>query len=273
MRLLILPVAQNLDYDYPVYTSFFQTQVLASLALIIALLGYGFYLLKTSQKNTCRFPALLRISGFAILWFFITLSIESGMVPLIDTIFEHRLYLPSVWFFISIAVVIAELYQGSKTRKQFVATATVILIAISGYATYQRNNLWRDRSTLWADVVKKAPNNVRALTNLGKSYVDILDPATAIPLLERAVFILPNYSPAHYALGLAFIQRGDPERALEHFVTTTKLAPNYSKGWEEAGRLLLERGDGDAVFFMRQALKIDPNAFSSQEKACIFGKF
>lgn len=158
LRLLILPVAQNLDYSYQVFTSLFQAQVLASLVLIVALFGCGCYCVKASQKDTCRFPALLRIAGFAICWFFITLSIESGIVPLLDTIVEHRLYLPSVWFFISIAVAITELYQRATTKKALVATATTLLIIISGCATFQRNKVWRDRAALWTDVVNKAPD-------------------------------------------------------------------------------------------------------------------
>jgi hypothetical protein len=272
MRLLILPVAQNLDYVYPVYTSLLQPQVCASLALIIVLLGCGVYFYKTSRKETCQNQALWRIAGFSLFWFFITLSIESGFVPLLDTIFEHRLYLPSVGFFIALALVVAELQQRVVTRKTFVTIVAVFVLIISGYATYQRNSIWQDRATLWTDVVKKAPNNSRALTNLGKYYVDTLDPNTAISLLEHAITLAPGNSRTHYTLGLAYTQRGDTERALRHYVMTTQLSPKKPKGWEDAGRLLLEKGNyREATIFLRRALEIDPSAFSAREKAWLMG--
>lgn len=271
LRLLILPVGQNLDYDYPVYTSLREPWVAASLVFIMMLLGSGAYLLATSRKADCRYPGLRRVAGFGIFWFFITLAIESGLVPLLDTIFEHRLYLPSVWFFITLALLAGELHHRA-TAKKTVITAVTLLLAISGYATYQRNHVWRDRRALWTDVAAKSPDKPRVLTNLGKYYVDTLSPAAAIPLLEHAVALSPDYYPAHYSLGLALYQQGRADQALVHFIATTRLAPNYPKGWEEAGRLLQEKGNfREAAYFLRRAMELDPTPFTVEERARLLG--
>jgi len=47
-------------------------------------------------------PGAGRLTAFGIFWFFMTLSVESSIIPIADVIFEHRLYLPSVGFFIAI---------------------------------------------------------------------------------------------------------------------------------------------------------------------------
>jgi uncharacterized membrane protein len=46
---------------------------------------------------------------FSVAWFYITLSPVQSFVPVKDVIFEHRLYLPSIGFFI----VFVTAYQGA----------------------------------------------------------------------------------------------------------------------------------------------------------------
>jgi protein O-mannosyl-transferase len=265
LRLLVLPIGQNLDYDYPVFYSLFQPQAAAAFILIMSLLCGGIYLLKRSCRGSCRSPALLRVSGFAAAWFLTTVSVESGLVPLIDKIFEHRVYLPSVWFFIMFGMLVCELYHCTLKYKNAVVTMVITLLVLSGYATYRRNHVWRDTLTLWSDVVCKSPEKERGWTSLGVYYVNKMDPARAVPFLEHAVNLSPDYYLAHAWLGRALMQLGDRDRALYHYLITTRLAPGYSKGWELAGRLLLETGQvGEAVFYLSRALELDPEGFVSQ---------
>jgi hypothetical protein len=89
IRLLFVPVHQNLDYDYPVYHSFFDTAVLLScivLVSIVCLVLYIFYRYRDIEQRT-------RILVLGLMWFFITLSVESSIIPIKDVIFEHRVYL------------------------------------------------------------------------------------------------------------------------------------------------------------------------------------
>ena len=37
---------------------------------------------------------------FGVAWFYITISPVQSFVPIVDVIFEHRVYLPSIGFFI-----------------------------------------------------------------------------------------------------------------------------------------------------------------------------
>lgn len=265
LRLLILPVGQNLDYDYPFFSTILHPQVAAALVLITALLGGGIFLLKKSFSSNCKSPELIRVGGFAIAWFFITISVESALVPLIDTIFEHRVYLPSVLFFIFFGMIACVLNQSFGSGKQIVFLAVFLLLGLAGYATYQRNHVWRDTATLWTDVVRKSPNKVRGWASLGIHYVNKLDPARAIPLLEHAVSINPDYYPAHTWLARALVQSGDRNRALTHYLIVTKIAPNFSKAWEAAGRLYLENGQvNESIYFLNRALELDPDSFISQ---------
>ncbi|MBE9531687.1 MAG: hypothetical protein IME98_02650, partial [Proteobacteria bacterium] len=119
MALLLVPINQNIDYDFPISNSLFASpehregarliyQIPApvvSLIIIIVILALALYLLIRSglfsfggeEPGT---GSRGRIASFFILWFFIALSPTSSFIPIIDVIFEHRLYLASIGFFV-----------------------------------------------------------------------------------------------------------------------------------------------------------------------------
>ena len=219
IRLIILPVGQNLDYDYPIYHSFFTPQVFLSFLLLSGLFGTAVYLLyKTrfgsqgshsshllegsgtvpasydSQADTSLFTFRLspfafyhsRLIVFGILWFFIALSVESSFIPIVDVIFEHRVYLPSVGAFIAIAGCINILvYRFKSIGQKKAVMLCALVIAVLSAATFMRNNIWRSEVSLWEDVVKKSPNKVRALHLLASTYLDHGRIDEARPLLKE----------------------------------------------------------------------------------------
>ncbi len=90
IRLLIFPVNQNLDYNYTVSKGLLEplTTLLGGVG-IIALLTLALFLFKRQ-----------RFMSFFIVWFFLILAPTSSVAILPDVIFEHRVYLPSVGYFV-----------------------------------------------------------------------------------------------------------------------------------------------------------------------------
>ena len=107
IRLLFLPINQNLDYDYPISRDFFDLHLWFSALILLAILAIAIILYRRD-----------RLISFGILFFFITLSIESSIIPIADVIFEHRLYLPSVGFCIIVSTLYFE-YLYVYIKKQF----------------------------------------------------------------------------------------------------------------------------------------------------------
>jgi hypothetical protein len=124
---------------------------LLCLLLISGLIGLAFY---NTKKRL--------ILSFAILWFFGNLVIESSVIDL-DILFEHRTYLPSM-FVCLVAVTFIFRYLKPKGFSLGLLCAVAITFSIW---TYDRNEVWRNNLTLWADCAKKSPNKARPLTNLG----------------------------------------------------------------------------------------------------------
>ena len=87
IRLLFIPINQNLDYDYHIVKSLFELPALASLIFLGSILTIAI-----------RIFSKYRLISFGIFWFFLTLLPESSIIPIKDVIFEHRLYLPMVGF-------------------------------------------------------------------------------------------------------------------------------------------------------------------------------
>jgi len=105
IRLLFFPVNQNLDYDYPISHTLFEFSTLFSLLFLISIVIFGVWMFKKS-----------RLLSFGIFWFFITLSVESSIIPIRDVIFEHRVYLPSVGFVIFLTTAISQMMEQIKTK-------------------------------------------------------------------------------------------------------------------------------------------------------------
>jgi len=87
VRLLLIPLNQNLLYDYPMAKSLLELPILAS-----------FFFLCFIFVMAIRLFSRYRLISFGIFWFFITFLPESNIIPLNDVIFEHRLYVPLIGF-------------------------------------------------------------------------------------------------------------------------------------------------------------------------------
>ena len=225
LRLLFFPVGQNLDHDFPVSHSFWNVEVAPSFLLLLVIFGLGIYLvyrstfyvlrstLDNSQlttHNSQLFP--YRLTAFGIFWFFIALAVESSVIPIVDVIFEHRVYLPSVGFFMALSTAVVLAVDRLAVRRPQVAGITFIallLVAVSlATATFMRNMVWQDETTLWQDVAAKSPDKSRPWNNLAYAYLKKHQPKKAISALIRSIDISPGHPDAWNNIGIALGQLG-----------------------------------------------------------------
>jgi Tfp pilus assembly protein PilF len=295
LRLLILPVNQNLDYDYPVYTTFFTPPVFLSFLLLAALFAIAIYLFwRTRSANTA--PSLgssritdhgsritdrdlkaspltplsahlaidpsARLIAFGIFWFFLTLSIEAGLVPLADVIFEHRLYLPSIGLAMALAVGIVMAAQKTTAllggRLPLLAAAAAI-VALTA-ATWQRNQVWQSEIRLWEDVTRKSPGKARPWYNLGTHLTDAGRPAEAITALLRAVKLDPQYAEAWHNLGRAYLMTNRVAEAVAPLRTAVRLKPDMDNATVNLSAALINSGKPrEAMVLLERNLHHFPN--------------
>ena len=157
LRLLFLPVNQNIDYDYPAYKTMMELPVLLSLTVILSILYSAIRLFRKEK-----------LLSFSIFWFFLTLLPESSIIPIHDYIFEHRLYLPIAAFSIFLVYAVY-LILGRKNNFKPAFILGLIILAF-GSLTFRRNFIWKDNFSLSSDAIKKSPDKARPYTGRGAAY-------------------------------------------------------------------------------------------------------
>ncbi|KJU87414.1 conserved hypothetical protein, membrane [Candidatus Magnetobacterium bavaricum] len=257
IRLLFLPVNQNLDYDYPVYRSIFNLEILISLLFISSIIAMAIYLYVLSGRADDK--RIFRLTSFGILWFFLCLSVESSIIPIADVIFEHRLYLPSVGF--SLFLVSVYIVAEDKFRHGWIATTAVTLIVLTlAIATYKRNNVWHDEISLWSDVVRKSPNKVRPQYDLGVFYDQSGDFEKALIQYQRAIELNPKDSEAYYNMGNVYQKQGDLDAAIKKYQTALKLNPDYFEAHNNLGNILFKQGQyQEAMEQYQEVIRLKPD--------------
>lgn len=253
VQLLIFPISQNLDYDFSLSTSIWGIKEMASLLFCLALLYLAVRLFKK-----------YRILSFAILWIFVSLLIESSIIPIKDVIFEHRLYLPMFGFaLISVSVFISVFRIQSPS---YLMALMLIVTMLYGFKTYDRNKVWKTRVSLWTDVVEKSPKKARAHMNLGEAYFSVSNhkmalhhynkaievedapswlgyfnraevaaylgkPKVAILDLNQSIRFKNDFADAYDSRGVAKIQIQDYQSAVVDFNRSIEIKPHMESAW------------------------------------------
>jgi tetratricopeptide (TPR) repeat protein len=272
IRLLFLPINQNLDYDYPTYHSFFEPQVFLSFFFLLSIFGLGVYLLLKSKqyavcsKQNSAYSLLLtphlRLIAFGIFWFFITLSVESSIIPITDVIFEHRVYLPSIGVIIAFvtAVFYVFLFTYSPIHRFTIFSLLSAIIIIFSIAAYARNNVWKTDMSLWADVVKKSPKKARAVNNLGNAYLYNGLIGKAMKYYEKALILDPDQIGSLSNIALAYEYEGQIEKAIEYYEKVIKAEPKFVLSYYNLGNIYKNKGLFDkAIEYYLKTINLSPN--------------
>jgi len=247
LRLLVLPVGQNIDHDVPLSRSVLDPRVLLAACLHAApLAGAALALAKGSRGN-----ALWRLVGFGISWFYVALLVESSFLPIVDVMFEHRVYLPSVGFSLAAAAALAAVPALSPARRW--AVLTVALVVALTALTLARNRVWQSDATLWADAASKSPNKPRPLNNLGVALLTRGDPAEAIVWFRRAIRADPGYAKAYFNLGEALQKRGACAEAIPAYETFLGWAPEYPDTYRNLADCYRETGRPEIASWFGEA--------------------
>ncbi|HUU39435.1 MAG TPA: tetratricopeptide repeat protein [Desulfatiglandales bacterium] len=246
IKLLFLPVGQSLDYLYPFKTGFFDGYTPLAFIFLTGLAAFGIWLRNRQPVFT-----------FAVLWFFITLSAESSIIPIRDALFEHRLYIAVFGFALAVAYL---LFSSLQEKQSWAFAISFFIIASLGTATYLRNRVYQDRVTLWSDVVAKNPQSSRAHNNLGFALKRQGNLGEAVSQFSEALRLKPDYAMAHYNIGSTLEMQNRLNEAISHFFSALRIRPQFPEAHNNLGIALELKGDlDDAVAHFSEALRLDPD--------------
>ena len=247
IQLLCFPINLNFDYDYAISNSLIEPRTFLSLGFLLALVGLSIYLFK-KQK----------LISFGIMWFFITISIESSFIPLADLIFEHRTYLPSVGFFMILTVGIYQLMW--QKNKKIALGLIFLIIGTNSFATYQRNKVWKNEGTLWNDVIAKSPNKARPYLCRGNYYKNLKRNREALSDFTKSISLNPAYIEPYNNKGTTLYNEGLLTEALSYLNYAIENSPDYTEAYINKGIVLAtQKKYSKALENFNRAIEIEPN--------------
>ncbi len=256
LQLTILPINQCADYGnvedgFPLITTFWRFDVIGCFLLLIGLFTLAVYLFKRNKA-----------SSFGIFWFFLTLSIESSIIPIADPMFEHRMYLPMAG--IILFLLSSVFMTGSKLKTTYLYSSFVLLVFIFGILSHSRNNVWKTDLTLWTDVIENSPNNARAWFNKGVALALTGRHREAIKFHNKAIELKPEYCEAWYNKGVALALTGGKEEAVTCYDKALEIRPEYCDAWYNKGVIIAQAGKHDeAIACYDKVLKIRPEYYNA----------
>jgi len=233
LQLLVFPHPLTNDY-YPYHIAlktFADPQTLLALFLNLGLGIYGLWL-TFSKKHPL---------GFAILFYFLTISIVSNIVLPVGTFMSERLvFIPSVGFCLAVTWLLSRIGKGQVATENFSAFLNglvrnrplglaILVVVLAGYSfkTVTRNMNWKDNLTLFTKDIEVSHNSAKANNAAGgvlfhhaKTVTDSLERreilTRSMQYLERAVEIHPKYKPAWITLGNDYFYLGKDMSQVVH---------------------------------------------------------
>jgi tetratricopeptide (TPR) repeat protein len=263
ITLLLYPMPDRLCVTHDISKS----QNLFSPPTTIISILFIFIILSLAIIRSRKWPFI----SYCIIFYFLNHLIESTIFPL-ELIFEHRNYIPSMLFFVPIAILALKAIQffSYKRSMQVILSTFVVLVLIAqGHSTFMRNFIWKTEESLWVDAVDKSPNHPRAHHNLGRYYSESGQKEKAIAeyemalKLERALHAETDHW-TNYNLALEYIDSSQEDKAIEHLGKAVEIAPRFPAAYNNLAVLMIKKGKYDEAFdYLIKALTYDNKSYSA----------
>lgn len=177
--------------------------------------------------------------GFVAASWFLILAPTSSIVPVADTMFEHRMYLP-------LAAVVTVVVDAAWRWLGHRALWGVLICIPLAITTARRNEDYRSEVALWADTVAKQPDNVRAHYTLGVALAAEGRLDEALSEFETALHLDPKSAPAHNGLANVLTKLGRYNEAIASYEAALRTAPS-AEAHNNLANVLLRVGQGSAA--------------------------
>jgi tetratricopeptide (TPR) repeat protein len=247
----------NLAVYYPFVKDVPVWQALAGALLLIAV---TFAAVRTAR----RFPYLL----FGWLWYLITLLPVIGIVKVGEAAMADRYtYIALIGPFVAVSWGVYELAARWTRGKEAMAAAGLMVVTALAAATFVQAGTWKNSATLFRHALTVTENNFMAHTNLAVALIDEARLDEALPHLETATKIRPDFPNARFNLGVIRMRQGKDDEAMGHFKAALHIDPGFARASHYAGLLHLQRGESaEAVLYFQRALAgggPDPQVFAA----------
>ena len=244
VRLLILPVGQNLDPDFAISRGLFDHGAALGFAAIAAAVGVAIWVRRS-------WP--LAAAGLFI--FLALLAPTSSFIPIQDPVAERRVY----FAMIGPLLIVADLLRRSRMSITTMAGAGLAVAALLSFATYSRASLWGDEMALWRDTVAQSPQKTRPRFQLAHLLYRAQRCPEAAKEYEAASKLAKPTTALLVDWGLALDCAGRTPEAIERLRQAVASERTYNS-LAQLGMVLARQGRLDeALPLLNDAIAADPN--------------
>ena len=230
--LLILPVSQSVVHEVQNISTWFDPiATLAGVALLaLVVLAY---------LGRHRVPLVV----FGVAWFFLLIAPSSSIVPLLEPMAEHRVYLASCGFFLALGAGFTLLMAWLEPRfllpRGFTWGVLFLVLAPLAATTVARNRVWADPVTLWRDAAEKAPGVCAPRYALGDAYRQQGNCAEAVKVYRKALSIQSDVIDVYINLGICLAKLGQRSEAKRVFQNVLKMEPDNTQALNNLANLAI----------------------------------
>jgi tetratricopeptide (TPR) repeat protein len=133
----------------------------------------------------------------------------------------------------------------------------IVLLLIYGWASYQRNLVWKDDLSLWSDIVKKSPFKARVYDYLGLAYQKAGALDNAILQYRKSLSLDPFCADVHNNIGIAYFEKRLVDNAISHFKHAVEINPYHADAHYNLGIAYGEKGLTDKAYEeMRRGIEL-----------------
>jgi Tfp pilus assembly protein PilF len=259
LSLLVYPISERFSIAHSFHISTSLIDPPSTMLSILAIAAGIVFLIALARKHP--------LVSFSFLFFFLNHLIESSVFAL-ELAFEHRNYVPSLFFFVPFSAgLIKAIDSSAKKTTRYVFVFFILLLVMGvGLSTFSRNFVWINTKTMWTDALQKAPDQLRVHYNLGFSYQETGQWDKAIYHYEKAlespeVHRKDERLTTLNQLGEAYSKRGDREKAISCYLKAIRMKPDFSSALVNLAVVYEAEGAWqEADHYTMLALKVDPGS-------------
>lgn len=221
----------------------------------------GVFLLLWGFRRRLGKAPLIAYTYYAVM-IFLALGFISQAFYRFAFVADHFQYLAGLGW---IALIVGSLWCGvelSKSRalRVIAGTAAVAVLLVLGVLTWRHALDFRNNHALWSHAVAINPESAIAQYNLAGAFLDEKDPRLALPHLETALRIQPDYIDAIVNLGYTLNQLGHSKQAIDHCRKAIDRFPGQPSLYVTLAVALETEGkQREATEILRKAVELKPD--------------
>jgi tetratricopeptide (TPR) repeat protein len=134
------------------------------------------------------------------------------------------------------------------------------LVLLYGWATFQRNLIWKHDISLWLDTVEKSPAKARPHNNLAVAYNEKKLTEHAIAEAITALKLRQNYPNPFISIGDAYFEEGFFDTAINAYKNALIINSDYPDPYIGMGNAYAKKGEMNlAIDAFKKAVELCPN--------------